>query len=204
MYVACESCVARDTYSVIPIALPTFLYVYISTHLSAGGLPACAAGLQLGGDVPAPLRLLSIDTDLPGHLSRPSNPIARTLPLPLPLPLCATHQVIYHGLLSIGVMLSNPLGTALRPKPKPEPEPNPREPEPEPEPEPKPEPEPEPEPETANPNHAGTDLIDFPGSFYQHVMKSQLSGFAKCVDAHKINLKAGKPKGATITTASHP
>ena len=75
---------------------------------------------------------------------------------------------------------------------------------PEPEPEPKPEPEPEPEPETANPNHAGTDLIDFPGSFYQHVMKSQLSGFAKCVDAHKINLKAGKPKGATITTASHP
>jgi len=55
------------------------------------------------------------------------------------------YPVIYHGLLSIGVMLSNPLGT---------------------------------------------DLIDFPGSFYQHIMKSELEGFAKCTDA--INLKVGK------------
>jgi hypothetical protein len=55
--------------------------------------------------------------------------------------------VIYHGLLSIGVMLSNPLGT---------------------------------------------DLIDFPGSFYQHVMKSELRGVARCVDAHNVNLKAAK------------
>ena len=39
-------------------------------------------------------------------------------------------------------------------------------------------------------------LIDFPGSFYQHVMKAELSGFATCVDAHSANLKAAKPKGA--------
>ena len=60
------------------------------------------------------------------------------------------YPVIYHGLLSIGVMLANPLGT---------------------------------------------DLIDFPGSFYQHVMKAELAGFATCVDAHSANLKAAKPKG---------
>ena len=45
-------------------------------------------------------------------------------------------------------------------------------------------------------NPLGTDLIDFPGSFYQHVMKAELSGFATCVDAHSANLKAAKPKGA--------
>ena len=68
-------------------------------------------------------------------------------PNPIPTP----NQVIYHGLLSIGVMIANPLGT---------------------------------------------DLIDFPGSFYQHVMKAELSGFATCVDAHSANLKAAKPKGS--------
>ena len=51
------------------------------------------------------------------------------------------YPIIYHGLLSIGVMLSNPLGT---------------------------------------------DIIDFPGSFYQHVMKAELTGFTRCADTVKL------------------
>ena len=39
-------------------------------------------------------------------------------------------------------------------------------------------------------NPLGTDLIDFPGSFYQHVMKSELRGVSRCVDAHIANQKA--------------
>ena len=58
------------------------------------------------------------------------------------------YPVIYHGLLSIGVMISNPLGT---------------------------------------------ELVDFPGSFYQHVMKAELSGFAKCTDA--VDLKTDRAAG---------
>ena len=54
------------------------------------------------------------------------------------------YPIIYHGLLSIGVMLSNPLGT---------------------------------------------DLIDFPGSFYQSVMKAELNGFAKSADAVDLGSK---------------
>ena len=48
------------------------------------------------------------------------------------------------GLLSVGVMLSNPLGSHF---------------------------------------------IDFPGSFYQHVMKAECRGFYTCVDA--VNLAPG-------------
>lgn len=55
-------------------------------------------------------------------------------------------QVIYHGLLSIGVMLANPLGT---------------------------------------------EFIDFPGSFYQHIMKAEIDGFRTCADAIQIS-KRGK------------
>lgn len=54
------------------------------------------------------------------------------------------YPVIYHGLLSIGVMLSNPLGT---------------------------------------------DLIDFPGSFYQHVMKAEILGFCRSTDARHLKAK---------------
>jgi len=55
------------------------------------------------------------------------------------------YAAIYHGLLSVGVMLSNPLGTHF---------------------------------------------IDFPGSFYQHVMKAECQGFHQCVAA--INLQSGQ------------
>ena len=41
-------------------------------------------------------------------------------------------------------------------------------------------------------NPLGSHFIDFPGSFYQHVMKAELSGFAKCVDA--VGLKDAAPK----------
>ena len=63
------------------------------------------------------------------------------------------YPVIYHGLLSTGVMLSNPLGT---------------------------------------------DVIDFPGSFYQHVMKSELRGVSRCVDAHNANQKAANVNQKTV------
>ena len=36
-------------------------------------------------------------------------------------------------------------------------------------------------------------LVDFPGSFYQHVMKAELSGFAKCTDA--VDLKTDRAAG---------
>lgn len=54
-------------------------------------------------------------------------------------------QVIYHGLLSIGVMLANPLGT---------------------------------------------ECIDFPGSFYQHIMKAECEGFRSSADAIQISKRA--------------
>jgi hypothetical protein len=54
------------------------------------------------------------------------------------------YPIIYHGLLSIGIMLSTPLGP---------------------------------------------DFIDFPGSFYQHIMKAEFKGFYTCIDA--VNLKGG-------------
>ena len=47
------------------------------------------------------------------------------------------YPLIYYGLLSIGIMVANPLGT---------------------------------------------DFIDFPGSYYQHVMKSEIVGYCKSVD----------------------
>ena len=60
------------------------------------------------------------------------------------------YPIIYHGLLSIGVMLSNPLST---------------------------------------------DLIDFPGSFYQSVMKAELNGFAKSADAVDLGGTGRSSKG---------
>ena len=65
------------------------------------------------------------------------------------------YPVIYHGLLSIGVMLSNPLGT---------------------------------------------DLIDFPGSFYQHVMKAEILGFCKSTDARHRKAKAGEANSSHQST----
>ena len=47
-------------------------------------------------------------------------------------------------------------------------------------------------------NPLGTDLIDFPGSFYQHVMKSELRGVSKCVDAHNANQKAANVNQKTV------
>jgi hypothetical protein len=56
------------------------------------------------------------------------------------------YPIIYHGLLSIGVQLSNPLGV---------------------------------------------DLINFPGSFYQHIMKAEVTGFGTCADAVDLGGKNG-------------
>ena len=55
------------------------------------------------------------------------------------------YPLIYSGLLSIGIMLVNPLGS---------------------------------------------DFIDFPGSFYQHVMKAECKGFHSCIDG--VNTAVGK------------
>ena len=63
------------------------------------------------------------------------------------------YPLIYSGLLSIGIMLVNPLGS---------------------------------------------DFIDFPGSFYQHVMKSELRGVSRCVDAHNANQKAANVNQKTV------
>jgi len=57
------------------------------------------------------------------------------------------YPVIYHGLLSIGVMLANPLGS---------------------------------------------DFIDFPGSFYQHIMQAEFRGFHTV--ASSVNLKTTSPE----------
>jgi len=56
------------------------------------------------------------------------------------------YPIIYNGLFSIGVMLSNPLGK---------------------------------------------DFINFAGSFYQHIMKAEIKGFAKCVDAVNLDPSHG-------------
>ena len=68
------------------------------------------------------------------------------------------YPIIYHGLLSIGVMLANPLGT---------------------------------------------DFINFPGSWYQHVMKQECKGFYTSCDS--VNLHGGGTKWwAGITTPAPP
>jgi len=71
------------------------------------------------------------------------------------------YPVMFHGLLSVGIMLDNTLGT---------------------------------------------DFIDFPGTFYQHIMKAEIKGFAACIDASndwikKFILANNKPGSSNKTEA---
>ena len=38
-------------------------------------------------------------------------------------------------------------------------------------------------------NPLGKDFINFPGSFYQHILKAEMKGFCSCIDA--VNLTPG-------------